>query len=88
MARGVRVIGLGLLSLLLAASIFLSGCTRYANEEQLTALDETQSAAVSAEDQLAEKKAEKAALEAKLAEKQEELKQVKAEQEKVTAKLQ
>ena len=88
MARGVRVMGLGLLSLLLAASIFLSGCTRYANEEQLTALDETQSAAVSAEDQLAEKKAEKAALEAKLAEKQEELKQVKAEQEKVKAKLQ
>jgi septal ring factor EnvC (AmiA/AmiB activator) len=88
MARGVRFIGFGLLSLLLAASIFISGCTRYANEEQLTALDETQSAAVSAEDQLAGKKAEKAALEAKLAEKQAELKQVQAEKEKVTAKLQ
>lgn len=88
MAKGVRVMGFGLLSLLLAASMFLSGCTRYANEEQLTVLDETQAAAVSAEDKLAELKSEKSALEAKLAEKQDELKKVQAEKEKVTAKLQ
>jgi septal ring factor EnvC (AmiA/AmiB activator) len=87
MTRGIRTAVLVLLSLLLMASLFVTGCTRYANEEQLNQLDETNSAAVEAEAKVAELEAEKAALEAKLAEKQKELDAVKAEKERIAAEL-
>jgi TolA-binding protein len=83
MARGARWIILGLFSILVAVSLVLSGCTRYANEEQLNQLDETEAAAVSAEENVAKLEKEKAELEAKLAEKQDELKQVQQEKEKI-----
>ena len=60
-------------------SLLLSGCTRYANEEQLNTLEETKSAALAAEENASAKETEKAELEAKLADKQEELKAVQAE---------
>ena len=87
MTRGVRFIVLVLFSLLLVASLFVTGCTRYANEEQLTTLDETSAAAADAETKVAELEAEKAELEAKLAEKQQELEAVKAEKEQLAAEM-
>jgi len=88
MTRGVRFIVLVLFSLLLVASLFTTtGCTRYANEEQLTTLDESSAAAVDAEAKVAELEAEKAELEAKLAEKQKELEAVKAEKERLAAEM-
>ncbi len=65
----------------------LVGCTRYAGEKQLRALEETKQAALSAEAQVAQLEKENAELKAKLAEKQEELKNVQAEKEKVLSKL-
>ena len=87
MAKGVRNFAMLLFALVLVASMLITGCTRYANEEQLTALDETEGAALEAERALAEKEKEKADLQAKLAEKQEELRKVQAEKEKIQSKL-
>lgn len=86
MRRGVRNFVLALLSFVLLVA-FTTGCSRYANEEQLTALDETQGAALAAEKRVAELEKEKAELEAKLAEKKAELKKVEDEKSKVMAKL-
>lgn len=87
MTRGVKSIVLVMFSLLLVAALFVTGCSRYANEEQLSQLDETNAAAVDAEAKVAELEAEKAALEAKLAEKQKELEEVKAEKERIAAEM-
>lgn len=83
MARSVRLLTVMLFSLIFAVSLMLSGCTRYANEEQLNSLDETEAAALAAEEDLAAKEQEKAELEAKLAEKQEELKKVQDEKARI-----
>jgi len=69
------------------ASLLIGGCSRYANEEQMTTLDETEAAALAAEQKVAEKEKEKAELEAKLAEKQQELEYVKSEKAKVQSRL-
>ena len=87
MRRGVRNIVLALFSFVLLTSFLATGCTRYANEEKLQALDETQAAALSAEERVAELEKEKADLQAKLAEKKAELKQVQDEKSKVQSKL-
>lgn len=65
----------------------LAGCARYASDKQLRVLEETKQAALSAEAQVAQLEKENAELKAKLAEKQEELKYVQAEKEKVFSKL-
>jgi uncharacterized protein YaiL (DUF2058 family) len=83
MARGASKIAVGLFSLILVFSLLVGGCTRYAKEEQLQALDESEATAVAAEENVAKLEQEKAALEAKLAEKQQELADVKAEKEKI-----
>lgn len=87
MIRGVRNFVKVLFSLVLATSFLLAGCTRYANEEQLTAMDETESTSLAAEKEVAEKEKEKTELQAKLAEKQDELRKVQEEKEKVRSKL-
>ena len=88
MARRARGIVVALFSLVLVVSLLLGGCTRYANEEQLTTLDETEGAAIAAENEVAEKEKEKAELQAKLAEKQDELKKVQEEKEKIESRVQ
>ena len=87
MIRGVRIFVLVLFSLVLIASIFVTGCTRYAKEEQLMTLDETEASATAAQEEVAVKEAEKAELEAKLAEKQAELKMVQEEKAMIQSKL-
>ncbi|MBN2030141.1 hypothetical protein JW824_07830 [bacterium] len=87
MARGARSLIYILFCLMLIASLLIGGCSRYANEEQITTLDETEAAALAAEQKVAEKEKEKAELEAKLAEKQQELEYVKSEKAKVQSRL-
>jgi peptidoglycan hydrolase CwlO-like protein len=87
MAKGTKLVMIGLFSLVFAASVFMTGCSRYANEQQLTTLDESEAAATSAEDKVAKLEKEKAELQAKLDEKKKELEKVQAEHKKVEAKL-
>lgn len=87
MIKGVRSFVCVLFCFILVASLLIGGCGGYANEEQMTTLDETEAAALAAEQKVAEKEKEKAELEAKLAEKQQELKNVQAEKQKVQSRL-
>jgi septal ring factor EnvC (AmiA/AmiB activator) len=87
MARIVRHFIVALFILVVAVSLMLAGCTRYANEEQLTTLDETEAATDAANQKLAEKEKEKAELQQKLAEKQDELQKVQQEKEKIQGKI-
>lgn len=87
MVRALKNFASALFSLFIVAAFLLTGCTRYANEEQLTTLDETTVAADQAENTVQDKEKEKAALEQKLAEKKAELEQVKAEKAKVQSRL-
>jgi septal ring factor EnvC (AmiA/AmiB activator) len=87
MRRSARNVVLALLSFVLLIAFAAAGCSRYANEEALSALDETQAAAVAAEQRVAELEKEKANLEAQLAEKKGELRKVQDEKSKVLSKL-
>ena len=87
MTRGLRIFILILFSLTLLSCFFVTGCTRYANEEQLTTLDETEAAAESAEKKVSDLEAQRDDLKAKLAEKKEELRKVQEEKEKVRSRL-
>jgi len=87
MARGIRFSMLFLFSLILVASLLFSGCSRYANEEQLTTLDETEAAASAAEQKVADSEKKNAELKAKLAEKQDELKKAQEENERIAAAM-
>jgi hypothetical protein len=86
MIKGVRKILVALFALILVL-VFVTGCTRYAKEEQLNTLDETENAALAAEQAVADLEKEKAELQEKLAEKQEELKKVQAEKAKIEKRL-
>lgn len=68
------------------ATISLTSCGWKASEEEKQQLEETRDAALSAEKTLADKKAEKADLEAKVAAKKAELEKVKADKASVEAK--
>jgi septal ring factor EnvC (AmiA/AmiB activator) len=67
--------------------IILTSCTKYAKQEQLKQLDETNAAALSAEQLLAQKKAEHSDWEAKVAAKQKVLDAKKAEKTELEKKL-
>jgi len=84
MAKGARKVMLALFSLVLLASL-VTGCHRYANEEQLSTLEETQGATVAAEEDVAKLEAEKADLQAQLEQKKQELESVKANKAKIEA---
>lgn len=83
MSRGAKNLMLGLFAFLIAGALFFGGCTRYANEEQISALEESEQTAVSSEENVDGLKQEKAELEAKKVEKQDELKNVQEEKEKI-----
>lgn len=85
--RRIRNVVMLLLAAIVLVSFALAGCTRYAKEEQLTTLDESKAAVISAEAKVTELEKKKADLEAKLNEKKQELKDVQQEKEKVQAKL-
>jgi len=87
MAKMMKPLFMVILLAFVLGTLGITGCTRYANQDQLKTLDETQAAAVSAEKQLADKKNEKATLEKDLAAKKAELEKVKAEKETVKQRL-
>ncbi len=87
MARYTRVLAASLLVVVFTLSLFVTGCTRYANDKQLTTLEESKASAGAAEDQVAKLQQENTDLKAQLDAKQAELKQVQAEKEKVKARL-
>jgi septal ring factor EnvC (AmiA/AmiB activator) len=87
MARGIRAVAAGLVVVAFLLSLFVAGCTRYANDKQMTTLEESKTATNAAQDNVAKLEKENADLKAKLAAKQAELKQVQAEKEKVKSKL-
>ena len=65
----------------------LASCASHPDEEQIKALEETKTAALSAEQALATKKQERSDLEAKLEAKKAELEKVKKEKELVLQRL-
>ena len=73
--------------LLIAAAFLSVGCTKYANKDQLKTLDDTQAAALAAEKALQDKKAERAELEKKVAQKEAELQAKKAEKAQLAKTL-
>jgi septal ring factor EnvC (AmiA/AmiB activator) len=81
--RTVVVVTAVMLLVLLA----FTGCTKYAKEEQLQALEETKAAAQAAEKALTDCKSETASLEGQLAEKKQALEDMKTEQEAVNQRL-
>lgn len=87
MAKGLRAVMTGLFVLVVASSFLVSGCNRYANEEQLNALDETTQAADAAEAKVAELEKEKTDLQAELDQKQKDLEYAESEKAKVQEKM-
>ena len=87
MTKAVRLTVLVLFGLTLVSSVFMTGCTRYAKEEQLTALDETEASMMAAENMVADLEKEKAELQAQLDALKAELKGVQQEKEMVRARL-
>jgi cell division protein FtsL len=81
--RTLVVVTAAMLLILMA----FTGCTKYANEQQLQALEETKAAAEAAEKALADCKGETASLEGQLAQKKQALEDMKKEQEAVSQRL-
>lgn len=79
----------GVLVLTAVALLFsvMTGCSKHPNEEQLSALEETNQAALSAERQLETLQAEKANLEQQLAEKKQQLEECETEKRLVSQRL-
>ncbi|MFO7809785.1 MAG: hypothetical protein R6V47_00225 [Candidatus Delongbacteria bacterium] len=84
MLKSIRIFALSALVL----SVLLTGCTRYANEEELKALEDKQTAARKAETKLADLQKQRRALESRLAEKESELKKAEEEKSAVESRLQ
>ncbi|KPL07976.1 hypothetical protein AMJ86_02330 [bacterium SM23_57] len=78
-----------LLGLLTGAFILGSvGCTKYAKEEDLQALDQQKQAALSAEQELQQKQKERQDLQNQLQQKQDELAELQSERDAVAKKVQ
>jgi len=87
MSKWFRKFALLVMAGLFVASISMTGCTRYANDEQLKTLSETKQAAESAQKKVSDLQAEKAQLQKKLDAKKAELEKVKQEKEVVKERL-
>jgi len=86
MRKALRTLVIVTAAMLLVLMAF-TGCTKYANEQQLQALEETKAAAQAAEQALDDCKGETASLEGQLAEKKQALEDMKKEQENVSQRL-
>jgi len=76
-----------LVTLVTAFLIISTGCSRHPSEEQIRAMEEARSAALSAEQKLADKRQECNQLENQLADKKQELAAVKKEREDIKKRL-
>jgi septal ring factor EnvC (AmiA/AmiB activator) len=79
--------GLILVGIITAFFIVATGCSRHPNEEQIRVLEEARSAALAAEQKLADKRQECSDLENQLAQKKDELAAVKQEREDIKKRL-
>jgi len=70
-----------------AGFISLAGCTKHANEEQLSALAQTEQAANAAEKALADCESDQSGLKSKLSQKKRDLKRAKDEMAAVKGRL-
>ena len=86
MRKTLRTLVVVTAAMLLVLMAF-TGCTKYANEQQLQALEETKAAAQAAEKALADCKSETGNLEGQLADKKQALEDMKKEQEAVSQRL-
>ena len=86
MRKALRTCVVVIAAMLLILVAF-AGCTKYANEQQLQALEETKAAAQAAEKALADCKSETASHEGQLAEKKQALEDMKKEQQLVSQRL-
>lgn len=78
-----RLISVIMVLAFFAGTLFMSSCTSHPNEEQIQALEEARSAALAAEKECSDKKAERQEMEANVNAKKAELEKVQAEKEKV-----
>jgi septal ring factor EnvC (AmiA/AmiB activator) len=79
--------GLILVGIITAFFVVSTGCSRHPNEEQIRVLEEARSAALAAEQKLADKRQECSDLENQLAQKKDELAAVKQEREDIKKRL-
>jgi outer membrane murein-binding lipoprotein Lpp len=87
MSKLRKVVSMAVLLAFLVGSLGLTGCTKYANEEELKLLDETKAAALAAEEKVKDLDAEKANLDRELQAKKAEHEKVKREKELVRERL-
>jgi septal ring factor EnvC (AmiA/AmiB activator) len=83
MSKSIRTMILSMVVL----SFLFAGCTRYANEDELKTLEDTQTAVKKAETKLADLTKERRNLETKLADLQTELKKAEEEKAAVESRL-
>ena len=76
-----------LVAIVTAFFIISTGCSSHPNEEQIRAMEEARSAALAAEQKLADKRQECDQLENQLAQKKQELETVKQEREDIKERL-
>lgn len=77
----------GVTAVMLLVVLVFSGCTKYANEQQLQALEETKAAVKAAEQALADCEGETSTLKGDLAEVKQALEDMKNEQKAVSERL-
>ncbi len=87
MTKFMKAISVAVLLAFMLGSLTLSGCTKYANEDELRKLDEKQAAALAAEKKVQELEAEKADLERELQAKKAELDKTNKEKAVVQERL-
>lgn len=79
--------GLILISIIAAFFVISTGCSRHPNEEQVRVLEEARSAALAAEQKLADKRQECSQLQSQLDQKKSELAAAKQEREDIKKRL-
>jgi|SaaInl7_200m_RNA_FD_contig_81_188815_length_1321_multi_4_in_0_out_0_1 outer membrane murein-binding lipoprotein Lpp len=87
MTKFKKAVSLVALLAFLLGTMALTGCTKYANEDQLKVLDETKAAALAAEKKVQDLQAEKSTLERERDAKKAELEKVKREKAAVKSRL-
>ncbi len=73
---------------LFVASVFLVGCTKYANQSEMQQLSNLKSEVASLEQQISTARQEKASLEKQIADKQDQIKKVQSNEQFLQQKLQ
>ncbi len=87
MGKAPKLVGTGFLAVLLLSGVFLSGCTKRPNPEQLSQLEQACAAADRAEQTVREKEAELERLRSEVTQKQRTLEEVNREKASIESRL-